>query len=155
MGSCHVAYQRDPLSVEYDAWSAGVLAEAIADQFVWHSHRVNSPARDPVDDKGLSMHERAAQRSLYYMLNYSPSTGVKVPQRMWSLQLDWGRPRVEGSAFRRTRRRFVLARVTPYRTARQIIKGRRNLYTERPGLRSRGELPGDDWEPRAGYQDDG
>lgn len=145
-------YQRDPLSVEYDAWSVAVLAEAIADPFVWHSHRVNSPGRDPVDDKGLSMHERAAQRSLYYMLNYSPSTGVKVPQKMWSLQLDWGRPRVEGRVLARTRRRFVLVRVTPYRTARAIIKGRKNLYTERPELRSRGELPGDTWEPKQGPQ---
>jgi hypothetical protein len=157
-------FERDPLSADYDAWSRRMLERAADNPYAWRPGKVTSPRRDPVDDKGLSRHERAAQRSLYYVLTLaSTPDGRAAPRhaargpaegRLWSLQVDWGEPeygrRLVG---RGDRTRFCWVRVTPYVLARRLAVGRRDSYITHPKLRSRGELPDDAWQPRQGDQE--
>src|SRR5258708_8342888 len=69
--------QRDPLSVFYDDFSGRFLDVCIGDLYGWHTATVRSPARDGIDARGLTRHERAEQRSLFYVLN---STQAEGPQ---------------------------------------------------------------------------
>jgi hypothetical protein len=149
-------FERDPLSVEYDGWAAELLNRAISTPYAHRAGRIRSPRRDPIDAKGLSMHERAATRSLYYLVMHHPVAGPLRGSGLqeWSLRVDWGEAVNERRAFglrRGDRVRQVLVVVTPYWIGRRMVAPGRS-YTARPPLRSRGELPGDDWRPRQGEQ---
>src|SRR5258708_37763574 len=69
--------QRDPLSVFYDDFSNRFLDVCIGDLYGWHTATARSPARDEVDARGRTRHERAVQRALFYVLN---STAAEGPQ---------------------------------------------------------------------------
>ena len=119
--------QRDPLSVFYDDFSARFLAICIEDNYGWHTATVRSPARDPIDAKGLTAHERAVTRSLYYVLNSTaaegPEGGRWVKNTEWSLQLGgWSAPEYSGGLIGRLfrsgpRRRVLTARIVRYSDA--------------------------------------
>jgi hypothetical protein len=156
-------FERDPLSVPYDPWSRRMLARCIAEPGFWRSASVSSPPRSPIDERGLSREERAATRSLYYVLtlDFEPRAAPKyvLRNRRWSLQVDWGEPgrerHVLGVGFG-LRIRSVLLRVVTYRSARDAIAGQAANYVLHPELRSRGATPGeadaDDWTPHLGEQ---
>jgi hypothetical protein len=143
-------FERDPLSVKYDAWSARQLGRAIAAPGAWQPARVVSPRTDPVDGTThhLTQHERAAVRSLYYTL--------KANRTQWSLQVDWGSPAYTGVGLGRVgfgeRHRVIHLRVVTHASAQLAMRGRADAYTAFPSERSRGELPGDGWEPRQGRE---
>lgn len=122
--------ERDPLSVVYDGFSAEFLGLLRADMYGWRSATVRSPAADPVDQRGLSAHERAVQRSLYYVLN---SDGVRwVKNQGESLQVRWDDPQVSytGNLLRR------LLRLDGERT--RVVSGRLSA-----GAIARGFVPSD------------
>ena len=97
-------FVRDPLSVAYDGFSAEFLPLLRADFYGWHTATVRSPAGEPVDARGLSAHERAVVRSLYYNLNSTgaagPNGGRWVKNENESLQLDWTAPGLEQAVYR-------------------------------------------------------
>jgi hypothetical protein len=139
-----VAKERDPLSVRYDSWARGRLEEMIADPYGWHFSRIPSPAGDPVDGRGLSRHERAALRSLYYQLNSTASVGPQggrwAKNTTWSLQVSWGDP-----AYARTflffgrgeRSRQLYRRIVPGGSASRAVRSRPGqAYTLHPDLRA-------------------
>lgn len=119
--------QRDPLSVFYDEFSERFLAVMLDDFYGWHTATVRSPARDPVDAKGLTAHERAVTRSLYYVLNSTaaegPEGGRWVKNQTWSLQMGgWSNPEYAGGLVGRVfrtgpRRRVLTARMVRYHDA--------------------------------------
>jgi hypothetical protein len=123
--------QRDPLSVGYDDFSARFLAVCSDDLFGWHSARVTSPPGDPVDARGLSAHERAMLRSVYYTLNSTGAEGplggrwAKNPSR--SLQIGgWSDPEYSGGILRRLlrtgpRRRVLYARLVSGFSASEAV----------------------------------
>jgi len=144
-------FERDPLSVKYDAWSARQLGRAVASPGAWQLARVVSPRGDAIDSTKhrLTVHERAALRSLYYVL--------KANRTEWSLQTDWGSPRFTGVGLGRVgfgeRHRVIHFRVVSHESARLAMRNRSDAYTADPAERSRGELPGDDWAPRQGREE--
>jgi len=162
-----VPFERDPLSPGYDLWARQLVGRAFDDPYMWRTGRVISPGRDPVDSGGLSRHERAAQRSLYYVMNldFTPRAAPKSVRRGagagrdWSLQVDWGTAdrerQVLGVRFGR-RVRYLLVRVVSYRAARRAAARNPDAYVFSPGERSRGltyaELEAGDWQPKQGYQ---
>lgn len=113
--------QRDPLSTEFDDFSVRFLGVLADDPYGWHTATVESPARDPVDARGLTAHERAVTRSLYYMLNSTgavgPQGGQWVKNETWSLQATaWSAPKYRGGIIGRllgtgSRRRVLTARL--------------------------------------------
>lgn len=122
--------QRDPLSVFYDEFSGQLLELLRGRMYAWHTATITSPAGDPVDQRGLSAHERAMQRSVYYVLNSTDAAGpmggrwIKNPSE--SLQVRWGEPRFEGGFLRRlfrtsTRQRTLYARLAPGETAHLYV----------------------------------
>ncbi len=134
-----MAKERDPLSLQYDTWARARLDQMTADPFGWYMSRIISPPGDPVDARGLSAHERAVQRSLYYQINYSPSAGKWVKNYDWSLQVEWGEPvyrgfRILGGG---ERRRQMFRRVVPGGSASRAIRGKPQVaYTLHPELRA-------------------
>jgi hypothetical protein len=116
-----MSLSRDPLSVLYDDFAGQFLGVAVADPYGTHTATVRSPARDPVDSRGLTQHERAVIRSLYYALNSSGAEGPRGGRWMknpdWSLQvLGWSEPEYGGGLLGRLfrtgpRRRVLAARV--------------------------------------------
>jgi hypothetical protein len=132
--------ERDPLSLQYDAWSVARLAQMRGDPFGWYMSRVVSPPGDPVDARGLTAHERAAQRSLYYQINYSPSVGRWVKNTDWSLQVEWGEPVYSGIGRffgRGERRRQMFRRVVPGNSASRAARSKPQVaYTLHPELRA-------------------
>lgn len=145
-----------------------MLERAAAEPGYWRSGRVHSPPGDEIDAGGLSRHERAAQRSLYYVLQLAhperitPRHAARGPAggQLWSLQVDWGEPVTSPRRrFRRgggERSRFAFVRVTSYALARRLAVGGPSSYVTNPGLRSRGsnprEVDEDDWQPKQGHQ---
>jgi hypothetical protein len=135
-----VPKERDPLSVQYDSWARRVLAEMQADPYGWHSTRIPSPPGDPVDARGCTRHERAALRSLYYQLNYSPSVGRWVKNTEWSLQTSWGE-RTYAHKFlffgRGESTRALYRRIVPGGSASRAVRSKpREAYTLHPELRA-------------------
>jgi len=132
--------ERDPLSVRYDGWARGRLAEMMADPYGWHVSRIPSPAGDPVDERGCTRHERAALRSIYYQLNYSPSAGRWVKNTEWSLQTAWGdREYARGRFFfgRGESTRALYRRIVPGGSASRAVRSKpREAYTLHPELRA-------------------
>jgi hypothetical protein len=138
---------RDALSVEYDEFSARFLSLLIADPFGWHTARVTSPPGDEVDARGLTTHERALQRSLYYVLNSTaaagPLGGRWVKNREWSLQRGggdgWSDPEYTGGILARLfragpRRRTLTCRIVRGFSAREAAAAKPpgQLYTMNP-----------------------
>lgn len=132
---------RDPLSTEYDDFSERFLRILLEDPYRWHTATVTSPAGDPVDARGLSAHERAVTRSLYYVLNSTgaegPLGGRWIKNSDWSLQAtSWSAPKyragILGQIFRSSRRRVLTARIVQgadaYRYVRDEVPGR-DQYT--------------------------
>lgn len=119
--------QRDPLSVFYDDFSARFLEVCIGDLYGWHTATVRSPARDPVDARGLTAHERAVFRSLFYVLNSTdaegPQGGRWVKNTDHSLQIGgWSAPEYSGGLIGRLfqtgpRRRILTARCVRFSDA--------------------------------------
>jgi hypothetical protein len=138
---------RDPLSVEYDAFSEQFLALLIGDPFGWHTARVTSPAGSPIDNRGLTTHERALVRSLYYTLNSTaaagPLGGRWVKNRQWSLQRGsgdgWSDPVFTGGVLARLFRAGARQRTFTCRIVRGFsaleaaaAKNPAELYTSNP-----------------------
>lgn len=132
--------ERDPLSVVYDDFSGRFLALLAGDLYGWHTATVRSPARDPLDERGLSRTERAVQRSLFYVLNSTAAEGpqggrwVKNPEL--SLAVSWGAPAYSGGIIRRLfrtgeRRRVVAGVLRSGRLVGQhyAAADRASLYT--------------------------
>jgi hypothetical protein len=142
---------RDPLSVEYDGFSETFLAILIADPFGWHTARVTSPAGWTEDARGLTEHERAMVRSLYYTLNSTaaagPLGGRWVKNREWSLQRGggggWTAPQFTGGILARlfragARQRTFTCRIVRGFSAREAAaaKPAAELYTFNPAEQS-------------------
>ena len=119
--------QRDPLSVFYDDFSARFLAICVEDIYGWHTATVRSPAGDEVDARGLTQHERAVTRSLFYNLNSTaaegPQGGRWVKNTDYSLQIaGWSDPAYSGGLLGRLfrtgpRQRVLTARCVRYSDA--------------------------------------
>jgi hypothetical protein len=144
--------RRDPLSVRYDSWARGFLEVLKADPWNWHGRTITTPRGDELlgeDRGGLTIHERAAQRSLWWCLGHAASSGLRT-RPDWSLQASWGPPAYPeagpGRIFR-TRHRLLTARVTPKSAGRRsvLVRGRPS-YIANPT--SRGARDGENWQPR-------
>jgi hypothetical protein len=143
--------RRDPLSVRYDDWARQLLEQLKADPWEWHGRTVTTPPDPPLatDRGGLTRHERAAQRSLWWCLSHAASSGLRI-RPDWSLQVSWGEPRYTPAGPRPgmlKRARLLTARVTPKQAGRRsvLIRGRAS-YVGEPT--SRGALDGEDWQPK-------
>ena len=123
--------QRDPLSTGYDEFSVEFLTVCRADLYGWHTATVRSPPGDPVDGRGLTAHERAVTRSLYYVLNSSgavgPQGGQWIKNPLLSLQIGgWSSPEYSGGIIRQifrtgARRRVLTARLVGGMTAAAYV----------------------------------
>jgi hypothetical protein len=98
-----VAYQRDPLSVRYDAMAGRLLGKAIREPGRWQYEVIARPRPGPrtrewlrsrgivldsTDSGGLTAYERAYQRSLYWN---AKQLGISVTRSpTLSLQREWG-----------------------------------------------------------------
>ena len=129
-----MSYQRDPLSVRYDAAAHQVLIRAIRASrngqgvTLWIAS-TRGELRNP-DAGGRSAHERAFSRSAYYHVFRNPINRGEIPA--WSLKLTWGaelRPSGQGRLARPVR-----VRVWPRAQAR--VRGAR--WTDDPNLQSGG-----------------
>ena len=96
-------YERDPLSVRYDAAAGKLLGKAIAAPGRWHYQEVTRPRPGPrtaawlrshgitldrLDDGGLTSYARAFQRSLYWNAKQLGISVTRSPSL--SLQREWG-----------------------------------------------------------------
>lgn len=132
---------RDPLSTFYDDFSGRFLATCRADLYGWHTATVRSPAHDTIDARGLSRHERAVVRSLYYTLNSTDAVGPQggrwIKNTLLSLQiLGWSEPEYGGGVLARLfrtgpRRRVMTARLVGGYSAARFVDPR-NAYTLNP-----------------------
>lgn len=98
-----MAYQRDPLSVRYDAMAGKLLGQAIRAPGRWQYLEVARPKPGPrtlawlrqhgitldrLDAGGLTSYERAFQRALYWN---AKQLGISVTRSpTYSLQREWG-----------------------------------------------------------------
>lgn len=123
------AYERDPLSVRYDAMAARFLARAAARPGRWVFEDVKRPTPGPrtaawlrehgimlsgADSGGLAAHERAFQRSLYWVHN-GGGGGARNPG--WSLQREWGPVTARGG-------RLLGIRLSEVAAARTAVAGK-------------------------------
>ena len=129
-----MGFDRDPLSVRYDAAAFNAVMRAIRASKngqgvqVWVAS-TRGELRNP-DAGGRSAHERAFTRSAYYLVFRAPINRREIPA--WSLKLTWGdelRPSGQGRMARPVR-----VRVWPRRQAR--VRGAR--WTDDPNLQSGG-----------------
>ena len=131
--------QRDPLSVRYDAAARRVLLASIRKQqsgrpgwtYIW----VASPGREvrDLDPGGLTRHERAFRRALFYPVVQIPRR-QGIPQQ-WSLRTEM----VDGFE-RRGSRYGRRCRVRIYRYGsgyRKVSRNPASSYVNDPRLRSR------------------
>ncbi len=131
--------QRDPLSVRYDTAARRVLLASIRKQqsgrpgwtYIW----VASPGHEvrDLDPGGLTRHERAFRRSLFYPV-------VQIPRRMyqpqqWSLRTEM----VDGFTRRGSRYgRWCRVRIYRYGSGyRKVARSPASSYVNNPALRSR------------------
>ena len=83
-------YERDPLSIRYDATARQSVMRAIAagrrgrGVQVW----VASGRGEAADAGGRTPHERAFSRAAYYLVWRAPINAGRIPD--WSLKLIWG-----------------------------------------------------------------
>lgn len=103
--------QRDPLSYAYDSYVRQVMLRAIRAERAGQGVQVwiASPRRDPVDARGLTAHERAFQRSCYYLMWRAYITRHRVPP--YALKMTWSgdtRPSSGGRTARRVAVRVFL-----------------------------------------------
>lgn len=129
-------YQRDPLSVRYDAAARqAVLRAARASRSnsgvrVWIASSA-SERRNP-DAGGRTAHERAFSRSAYYLVFRAPINRKEVPQ--WSLKLTWGNDSDLRASSEGRMARPVTLRLFP----RWQAKPRGPRWTDNPELQSGG-----------------
>jgi hypothetical protein len=133
------AYQRDPLSIQYDALCARLVSQGIANPYSDIVVRVRSPRGDYVDGGGLTAHERAFQRSLYRALNSTFGRAQQNPD--WSLTRWWLSPSVVGGLFgliggHRERRLFFM--ITPKAAGRAMARRSGEQWARDPALQSGG-----------------
>lgn len=122
--------KRDPLSVLYDRSTGRLLDRAGTRVGTWIDTWVPSPRGEAVDDGGLTRHERAFQRSLYYLLNGPYTAGWRERQLEYSLIVRWTNQR--GKLGRRVRLRLV-----PYASGYAHASTRpRSAYTNIPELQA-------------------
>lgn len=96
-------YQRDPLSVRYDAMAGRLLGQAIARPGRWVYTEITRPKPGPrtitwlrqhginldrLDSGGLTAYERAYQRALYWNAKQLGISVTRSPS--YSLQREWG-----------------------------------------------------------------
>jgi hypothetical protein len=97
-------FERDPLSVRYDAMAGGLLGRGMAQPGRWVYRSLPRPRPGPrtrrwladrditlsaIDEGGLTRYERAFTRALYYVHN-GGANGRR--NTVWSLQVRWGPP---------------------------------------------------------------
>lgn len=125
------SFERDPLSVFYDGYVRQVMLRAIRASrnergvAVW----IASPRRDPVDPRGLTAHERAFQRSCYYLMWRVYLNRELVPP--YALKMTWTdetRPSSSGRSARRVNIRLFL---------RSKARPRGKRWTDDPAQQSR------------------
>ena len=123
-------YKRDPLSPAYDGYVRQVMLRAIRAErqregiYVW----IASHPREGVDARGLTVHERAFQRSCYYLMWRAYIKRDRVPP--YALKMTWGeetRPSSGGRYARRATIRLWL------RSQARVTKPR---WTDDPGGQS-------------------
>lgn len=83
-----MTYARDPLSARFDGAAAEMIGRAIRFPGKTVLGTIDSPAGDPVDEGGLTRHERAFQRALYH------DARIRKPRKSsageWSMPApDW------------------------------------------------------------------
>lgn len=132
----------------FDPWARELLEVLKADPWNWHARTVHTPPADArlgTDRGGLSRHERAATRALYWNLSHASSSGLRI-RAEHSLQVAWS-DTVAYEPYTRERRRLLTARITPKSAARRavLIRGR-DSYIVNPT--SRGALDGEGWQPQ-------
>jgi hypothetical protein len=140
-----VPFARDPLSARYDPAARDLVTRAIrafagsdAKDPRWIRAVVESPAgdqREPVygmSTRGLSVHERAFQRALYYDARVYHRSGEKS----WSLVVDWD-IRISGQLEGRQQRRLLRVRVFRDTAGFRFVKRREGRsYARDPARRS-------------------
>lgn len=124
-------YQRDPLSVQYDAAAAELITRAIT-KGRWVVGVIFSPADDPREatPDELSRTERAFQRALYHDKRIANARKTK-PEARWSLKVEW--------AERIGPRRRVQIRTFSDTSGRRKVENeysRGESYVRNPSLRS-------------------
>lgn len=133
--------ERDPLSERFDTATRRALNEArrkapprTADRFV------ASPPREfrDLDKGGRTAHERAFQRSAYYLIFKVPRNDGVPPA--WSLKITWGKIERHGGRWGRR----VRLRLFPYgRGYRKVLRNHETSYAEHEYLRARpGQIGG-------------
>jgi hypothetical protein len=85
-----MAWERDPVSEDYDSPARQLVSEAIRrarrNQPPWVTAHVPSPPGDVrLDAGGLTRHERALTRALYH----DPRVYFHSPAREWALKVEW------------------------------------------------------------------
>jgi hypothetical protein len=127
------AAERDPLSVNYDGYVRQVMIRAARASRDRRSVKVwiASPRRDfrELDRGGLTRHERAFQRSAYYLIFRTPLNLGEVPE--WSLKRTWGLAEFRPSSGGRLARPVTI-RLFPRSQAR--VRG--SSWVDNPELRS-------------------
>jgi hypothetical protein len=127
------AAERDPLSVYYDGYVWEVMRRAGAAGRHGRSVRVwiASPRREfqTLDKGGLTRHERAFQRSAYYLIFRTPINAKQVPE--FSLKRTWSLGEFRPSSGGRLARPVTI-RLFPRSQAK--VRGR--SWVDDPGMRS-------------------
>ena len=129
-------YERDPLSVRYDAAAfqalmrAGKASKSNRGVRVW----IASSSRElrSRDAGGRTAHERAFSRAAYYRVWRVPLNAGQVPE--WSLKLSWGDDSDLRASSGGRMARPVTVRLWPRAKAR--VRGER--WTDNPSLQSGG-----------------
>ena len=140
-----MAYERDPLSTQYDTAAGRLIGRAIAAPGTWVYVAVPKPSGgvrvtgwlaehgvrlDATDSGGLTTYERAYQRALYYVFN---GGGNGRRNGSWSLQREWGPVTARG--------RLLGVRVSKPGVARRAVqrKPKGEQWWRNPELRSGGQ----------------
>jgi hypothetical protein len=124
-----VPYERDPLSVRYDAMAGRLLGQAIARRGSWVYQEVARPVPGPrtvawlrshgirldaLDSGGLTSYERAFERAVWWN---AKRLGISVTFQQnprWSLQREWGPVSARG--------RLLGIRLSDPKTARLAVQ---------------------------------
>ena len=135
-------FQRDPLSVQYDAPAARIISQAIeraGTPLPWRRGAVDSGSHERRESTGarLTATERALQRALYHDQRIHKAR--KNTGGPWSLKIEWD-PVVPGQR-RRTFRIRVFSDTVGARKVRRDYRSQ--SYVKNPALRSRYAITGE------------
>ena len=145
-------FQRDPLSVRYDATARQALGRAMRASRAGRGVQVwvastRGELRDP-DSGGRSRHERAFSRAAYYEVWRRPINAGAIPT--WSLKLTWGtdaelRPSAAGKLARPARLRlFPRSGPRGGRHHGTVVTPARDQWARNESLKSGGQ--GSPWQ---------